>query len=230
MSKKWHIFLNKSNPIEFKKLLKLYWAADFVNLFFLGALGSESYKAVSHKNKKDAFLSSMIDRVFSFLWYLEAGFIAFLLYYFDFDFLFLIPLILIFVFISIQLFYLFENFFGKFSFLKQAFVSKKELFKHSIFALLYLFLVAFTYQISFLAVGIEINYFFLLLLVPVVIILTVLPISFSGLGIREFLFIQFGMLFAISIEQAVLASFILHFVGLIYRALGTIPFMQIKSN
>ena len=70
MSLKWNVFVRKFSNVSKKKLFFVYWAGNFMSLFNLGSVGSEVYKMISFKEKKKALTSSLIDKGYSFIWYI----------------------------------------------------------------------------------------------------------------------------------------------------------------
>jgi uncharacterized protein (TIRG00374 family) len=69
------------------------------------------------------------------------------------------------------------------------------------------------YKLLSMALGLEIGYFFLLSMMPVVILLDTLPISFSGLGTRELAMIFFLSLVGITVEATVSYSIMIFLFG-----------------
>jgi len=79
----------------------------------------------------------------------------------------------------------------------------------------YWFFSVFQYFIIALALGMNVTYGFMLIIMPVVILLEVIPISFSGLGTREAALIAFMSLVGIAAETAISFSLLLFFLNYI---------------
>lgn len=240
MTLKWSIFLTKYNKTNFKKLMGIYWASDFANLFGIGTIGGETYKMFSFKEKKKALLSSLIDRTYSFIWYIFLGVSIFVVYFIMNDSFMAILLGILLFSLVVKLYIKIERlikrkihkriknkFFKKIIF--ESYRTKKELTKHSFYCLIIISLQVILCSLIFSVVGFEIRTIELFIFIPILAIALVLPISFQGFGIREFLFITFAKLSLISPEKALIASFLLYLVELIYRLFGVIPFLILKK-
>lgn len=239
---KWKVFLKKYEKINLRKLIGIYWASDFVNLFGIGAVGSETYKMFSFKEKKKALFSSLIDRLNSFIWYFLLGISIIIASFFIgnesffpilFGFLLFFILVFLYIFVEKRI----KNKF--FNFIKNKFIKKIiyesqrldiELIKHSVYCLMIILLQVTLYYLIFLSIGLKVNLVELFIFVPLLVIALVLPISFQGFGIREFLFIEFAKLNSILPEKALIASFILYLITLVYRLLGVIPFILLRKK
>src|SRR3989339_329769 len=108
--------------------------------------------------------------------------------------------------------------------------TKKELIMHSFYCLIIILLQVIIYHLIFSAVGFEVKTIELFILIPLLTIALVLPISFQGFGIREFLFIEFAKWNLVLPEKALIASFLLYLIELIYRLFGAIPFLILKKE
>src|SRR3989339_604901 len=104
--------------------------------------------------------------------------------------------------------------------------TKKELIMHSFYCLIIILLQVIIYHLIFSAVGFEVKTIELFILIPLLTIALVLPISFQGFGIREFLFIEFAKWNLVLPEKALIASFLLYLIELIYRLFGANLFFQ----
>lgn len=229
---KWQIFLEKYDQVAFKDLIKIYWASDFIGLFSLGSLGSEAYKAISLKNKKVAILTSLSDKAYSFIWYAMLIVILYALtsvhgpswWNVILGSLLLFASIFLFVHIQKRLFSI-----GLFSRLHILNITNTQVYKHAGYSLLYLIFSFFVYSSIFFFLNLPIDPR-LFVLIPILTIALTLPISFQGLGVREFFLVKFAILTHISPEAALAASLLVYAVGLLYRLFGVIPFFLIKKN
>src|SRR3989339_179605 len=215
---KWNVFLKKYNKTNLKELMSIYWASDFVNLFGIGAIGSETYKMFSFKEKKKVLFSSVIDRIYSLIWYILLGCSIFTIYFLTnnekiptilFGILFFFSIVFIYAtiekWIKKKICNLIKNeLFNKIIFESQR--TKKELIMHSFYCLIIILLQVIIYHLIFSAVGFEVKTIELFILIPLLTIALVLP------------------------EKALIASFLLYLIELIYRLFGAIPFLILKKE
>lgn len=238
---KWKIILAKQIPVKTKDIFWIYWTANFFRIFSLGAIGSETYKALSFNKKKTALLASLLDKILSFYWYLLLG-ISFLIPYFFLD---NSPLILISAALILLIFTLATLFFNTNRkplidtvpfkkikvFLGKINFENKELSRHAAYSFLILFNSVLIYFLIFYALGVKNIFMELLIFMPILKFAIYLPISIGGLGVREYLFVQLAFFTnAMEAETALLAALMIYFLGLIYKLSGIIPFLLIKKN
>lgn len=241
MTLKWKIFLKKYSNIKFKKLLPIYWASDFVNLFGLGGVGGETYKTISFKNKKQALFSSLSDKFFSIGWsvvLIIAMFLSYILFqtnllFFSCGILFYFLLSFFFILILI----ISKDFLLKFIKIKlirkvllEIPHNKKDLFFHSFLNLFFNFLIFIKFLILFNFVGLSIPYLEMFIFIPLLRIALLLPISIQGFGVREFMFLQFSKITSLNLEKLIAISFLIYLLGLIYEIVGIIPFLILKKK
>ena len=72
--------------------------------------------------------------------------------------------------------------------------------------------IVFQYKLLAMSLSVQVDYIFLLSVIPVVVLLDTLPISFSGLGTRELALIFFFGMLSIPIETAVSLSLLVFFL------------------
>jgi len=104
--------------------------------------------------------------------------------------------------------------------------------------LLYCFLLSFIVQVTLAlvwftcAVGIKVttsvSYYFLY--IPVIGVLTMIPITIGGLGLRENLFVSFFTALGVEPDKAVAISILYLIVNLIFALLGGVAFLFIKRE
>ncbi len=237
---KWRILLKKFIPVGIKKIIFIYWASKFINVFGLGAIGGEAYKALSFDKKKQALLSSLTDKALSLYWYLLVALSALISFFllkessvprmaFSTS---IICILLIMLSLGINSS---KKTIGRFlSFpgakkIKEALRSidlkNKELLEHACLSVLLLLNSTLIYTLVFRALDAGNIFMRLLIFVPILKIGITLPISVQGLGISEFLFLKFAGISGIDPEVALLTSLLVYFLKLFFSMTGMIPFL-----
>ncbi len=240
MTLKFRQFVKYFTNISLIQLLHIYWASDFLSLMGLGLLGSEAYKMISFKSKKEALIASLTDKAYSFIWclvFLLAHLISFLLtgsynqQSIVLSFVFFLLVILIIIFFDKKVKLILLNYINNIhlrKIIELSYIEKISLFKHSLYSLFYIHTTFFIYSIILFSVGVYPR-LELLLFIPAIIILTTLPISIQGLGVREIILVQYAMMHDLNIEIILAGSLLIFFVYMIYRLTGAIPFLLVKN-
>jgi hypothetical protein len=208
---RWNVFLKNYNfKISKLKLYSLYSIGTFFNNFLPTTIGGDVYKFVSlnkhFKEKRKEIISSLIlDRGSGFLILFLINIALAPLFYrlitFDRRFLFLEIsifsgfIIILFFIINFQFLFRIEKLIKKeiplFKKFNQLVVSlssinnKKTLIHGAFYSILFFLVSSGIAWIQFYAFGVEINFFYILLVSSVTLILGVLPISFNSIGITE---------------------------------------------
>ena len=87
-------------------------------------------------------------------------------------------------------------------------------------------LLCFLFYLAGISVGINIPFVTWLSFVPIVLVSNALPITFAGLGVREYLLVLFlGLLAHVESERALAASFMAFFIVLVVCMLGGILYV-----
>jgi len=234
---KWIIILKKYIVIKLKRIFLIYWSSDFINIFGLGAIGGETYKMIAFENKKKALMTSLFDKILSFYWYLALG-SSFLLSYVilkNTNITFVIFLGFC-IYVLINLITLVLNYYRKKvikkipikkirNILNKINLTSKNLIYHSLLSVLIIVNTALIYSLIFKSLSLKMMIVQLMIFIPILKIAVTLPISFEGLGVREFLFIKFASIVSINLELALLSSLIIYFLSMFYRFTGIIPFL-----
>lgn len=242
MTLKWQLLVRQHVKVTFKRLLTIYWASDFLNLFMVGSVGSELYKMLAFGNNKSRILfSSLFDRLLALSWYVI--FVASMLCaraFFDST-----PIILaagfsafsIGAFFSSHLVSHLTQFLSHrithprlLSILHESKVTPQTYSLHAFYSVCYIISSSLMVLEFFAAVGISASIVDLLVFVPILAVATALPISFQGIGIREFLFLQFAAFRDLSSEKVLLVAFMIFLLALVYRLFGVIPFLTLKRE
>lgn len=241
-----------SQLLVFKEKLSFYVQSYFKGTFFNqvlpSSIGGDAIRILdlTRKNydKKDAFYGVFVDRVVGLVGLLVLNLIASVLFYgtFESDFSQLIILITlggILGFMSLFYFdrisflanYKFLNLFHRLAKrLNDLYSSKRLLVKHiSISVIVHLFSVLTMYGLS-LSLSLELSFQTLLIAVPPVFLLTIIPLSLAGWGIREGAMV--GVFMLVGADQTkILAMSILYGLLLIISALpGSYFWIKKKQN
>ena len=214
-----------------------------MSLTSFGALATEFYKTTSFRNKRLALLMSITDRTYALVW--AVVFFIALIFSLSFKFPVFISCILsAFSYITLVVLVLVTNhllrkWFKSLRILKHVEflrwiveeneVSGSILFKHALYTASYLIVTYFVYSIILLSFSIPVDIAFLIY-VPLLTILLTLPISIQGLGIREFVLLQYATAHNLDASIILSASLGIFFVGITYRLFGLIPFFILKEK
>jgi glycosyltransferase 2 family protein len=237
---KWKILIDKLQTKKLSELYATYWASDFMSLFGFGSVGSEIYKMISFNNKKKALVLSLVDKAYSFFWYI-LFFISIVIVYFsfkEFNYLHLILSIVLY-YLLVFTYLIFEKRILKSKCLKKLKMfkkiknsnglPKKELIKHATISVLFKINTFILYSIILFSVGIKFN-LMLFAFLSALTILTTLPISFQGLGVREFILLAYSNFMGYNGELIIAGSFLIFLLFLIFRIFGVIPFLMNKKD
>ncbi|GAB6183906.1 hypothetical protein JCM13991_16470 [Thermodesulfovibrio hydrogeniphilus] len=181
---------------------------------------------------KDAIASVLIERYIGLMALLCLGFVFFCIFYEKMPkdwILYSVPAsFILFWLLTFGIFL-----FGKISifqhYAKTYFpIIKRNFFKAFIFSIFVQIFVIISVYLIFLSLEISVKFYEIFIYLPVIIILTMLPISISGIGVREWgFFIFFGN--SIGYENAVSASF-LWFLSVAFASLlGGEEYLRFKD-
>ena len=239
-----------SQLLVFKEKLSFYVQSYFKGTFFNqvlpSSIGGDAVRIIDltrkKYEKKEAFYGVFVDRVVGLVGLLVLNLLATLIFFgtFDNDFSFLIIFITLGGIISFSLLFQlhrltfladikFLNLFVRLANrLNSLYASRSLLLKHiSISVVVHLFSVLTMYGLS-LALGLELSFQTLLIAVPPVFLLTIVPISLAGWGVREGAMIGIFMLIGAD-QTKVLAMSILYGLLLILSAVPG-AYFWIKSK
>jgi uncharacterized protein (TIRG00374 family) len=239
-----------SQLLVFKEKLSFYVQSYFKGSFFNqvlpSSIGGDAVKILDlvHKgyNKKDAFYGVFVDRVVGLVGLLVLNLFATIIFFgtFDQDFSLLIIFITLSGIMGFTLLFHLEKikFLGKYKFLdlfhrlarrlNKLYPSREILFKHiGISVLVHLLSVLTMYGLS-LSIDLHLSFQIFLIAVPPVFLLTIVPISLAGWGIREGAMI--GVFLLVGADQTkVLAMSIIYGILLIISSLAG-AYFWIKSK
>lgn len=236
MAAKWRLVTQKFGVMSLRRVILLYWAADFLGLFAFGSVGSEAYKMTRFARRGPALIASLADRMYSFLWYGLFFFAAIITAFLSGGWSWWGALmggisyggaVLLFVVIdrrvrawccdhchnqSVKVFF------------ESSQLSSQALITHAGLSVLFLIFFTFTVTAAWRGAGLPVRGD-LLLLAPVVTILLSLPITIEGIGVREFIFVRYAEVAQVVPEAALSASLILMSISILYKLLGVLPWM-----
>ncbi len=239
-----------SQLLVFKEKLSFYVQSYFKGTFFNqvlpSSIGGDAVRIIDltrkEYEKKEAFYGVFVDRVVGLVGLLVLNLLATLIFFgtFDNDFSLLIIFITVGGIISFSLLFQlhrltfladikFLNLFVRLANrLNSLYASRMLLIKHiSISVVVHLFSVLTMYGLS-LALGLDLSFQTLLIAVPPVFLLTIVPISLAGWGVREGAMIGIFMLIGAD-QTKVLAMSILYGLLLILSAVPG-AYFWIKSK
>jgi uncharacterized protein (TIRG00374 family) len=97
-------------------------------------------------------------------------------------------------------------------------------------SLLYQLFMVLIYLLAASALSLELGFADLLLIVPVVTLLTLIPVSLNGLGVREGGFVYFLALAGIASEEALTFSLMVFLLGQVFSVAGALCFISSKER
>jgi uncharacterized membrane protein YbhN (UPF0104 family) len=232
---RWKIFLPQQH-LKVSELFSLYLIGSFFNNVLPGIIGGDLIKIFMIKEKaglKKALASVFMERYTGLFALLLIGFAFFCLFYKNLPqhrLMWSVPL----SFLSFILASLFLLLLGKIKFFKEFHdyvlsFTRKQILQ----AIFYSFLVQFTIIVSvyviFLGIDISVSFIEVCIFLPIIILISMLPISVSGIGVREWCFIIF---FGKSFGKAqVVAVSLLWFMSQVFASLvGGVEYLKFKKT
>jgi|APSaa5957512535_1039671.scaffolds.fasta_scaffold02717_6 glycosyltransferase 2 family protein len=232
MAVRWRLLIEyrKNQKVEFSLALKGYLLGGFFNIFMPGSIGGDlmRIKYMADKaqiNLKESGLLVLIERIIG-LTALGFIFIVGAVYsfdmhekYFSFNYLLIIIMLLpVLVYIKYKVStYVSLNYFR---YLLVFFLSVAAHISDVILVYFFMFVL-----------DINLNFSFLLFIMPLVYIATIIPISLGGLGVREATMSGLLVLFSIEPSQGVLVAFMLYLSKVLAGILGSkeaMSFMKVN--
>ncbi len=231
---RWKIFLPQKD-LKVSKLFSLYLIGSFFNNVLPGIVGGDVIKIFMIKEKaglKKALASVFMERYTGLFALLLIGFIFFCLFYIDLPehrLVWSVPLsFLLFILGSIFLLLL-----GKIKFFKEMHdyvlsFNRKQILQAIFYSFLVQFIVIVSVYLIFVGVYISVSFFEVCIFLPVIILISMLPVSVSGIGVREWCFILFfGKSFG---DAQVVAVSFLWFLSQFFASLvGGIEYLRFKK-
>lgn len=240
---RWWYLNNKIYNIKvpFWLTVKLYFMGGFFNLFLPTSIGGDVFKAryVYKYTGKDlsSINSIVIDRLTGLVILVAFSYIGLILaklFQINISSQILMSLfticiigILGFGFLVIEYKFRILKKIPKYHIVERLFVDIKKLWENkkyfivsTLITILFQFLTISNSYFASLALNLDIHFIYFVIIVPIVALLTMIPISFSGSGIREASYISFFAFLGIASEKIVLIPLILFFTSVFFGLLG----------
>lgn len=213
------------------KLLKYYLTGLFFSVFTPGKSGDLlKFSFLNTNNKKKAFIVTVYDRIWDIITLLPIGLVS-LYYIFGNRINYIIVSIFIFIIFSFLIFRYFKK---KFDFIKYInnFFNLNIYDTFLIVILSFLSFFFFYLRVYFIQLGfyLEYNLFQIIIICACVSIITLLPISISGLGTREVVVLYLSGIFNFNNEYALALSSIMLLITLFDGALGYLAWLSIGNQ
>lgn len=238
---RWSYFVKTKK--SFKELFQLYMIGTFFNLFMPGTVGGDVVKAYylykEDKKKTNPLVSVFMERYMGLCALITIASFGF---YFGYDYikdslivkLFYLICILFILGSLFVIFFPYEKFYHKLDRARDSI--KRYIFNLSIFTKTY-FLSMIVQGIGvlvvyFLGTGLEIplEFKFYLIFIPIITVVSMIPISLSGFGIREYGFLLLFGNFGVSKEKAVGLSLMWFLTMIITGFIGMLFYLNKKSE
>jgi uncharacterized membrane protein YbhN (UPF0104 family) len=241
---RWRALMKKYSNPSFKNVVLWVLCSSFFNFFVPGGVAGDFYRIYGNKNDglQNTVISVFLDRIVGMISFVILGAIIvsisrffkdlilpkiILLFYFYFILIILITLGYLLIVkpetnnIKIDRYLLIFN---------QYLTSKNEVSFSLLFGIGTAFLNILVYHFAAKSLNININLLYHLIFIPPIIIISTLPISFRGLGIREVLIIKYYGSIGISPESCISFSFIYFSIMIIGSLLSGIIYLLIKNK
>lgn len=231
---RWKIFLNEKE-LKISTLFSLYLIGSFFNNALPGIIGGDVVKIFMIKEKtgiREAIASVFMDRYTGLFALLLISLVFFILFYNKLPkhiFLWLVPIsfsgfivgtLFLMVISRVKMLRELKDYISTFT--------QKQILKGIFYSLLVQFIVIISVYIIFYGLNISISFFELCVFLPIIILISMLPISISGLGVREWCFILFfGNSFGES--QVVAVSFLWFLSQAFASVIGGIEYLRFKK-
>ncbi len=206
--------------LKFKKQLILYYLGMFYNTLLPGGIGGDAYKAYKYQKEfnsgyKKIIKALLIDRISGlFAIFLLLGILSF---FTSVKYAALLSLLLITPFI---LYFIHKFFFIEF---------KKSFFKNLLYSLIIQTLQLLTFLFVLFSLGIKYKIIELSILFFISSIISVIPVSIGGLGLRELTFLYGSEFLHINPAPVVMAGFLFFIINIISSAIGAIFLIKEKN-
>ena len=199
--------------MKFKKQLILYYLGMFYNTLLPGGIGGDGYKAYKYQKQfktgyKKIIKALLIDRIsglFAILFILSI-----LSIFTSIKYALLLTLFLISPFI---LYLIHKLFFIEF---------KKSFLKSFIYSLIIQSLQGIAFILILLSIGIKIKLIDLTILFFISSIISVIPVSIGGIGLRELTFLYGSEIIHLNPAPVIMAGFLFFLINLLSSAIGGI--------
>lgn len=247
----WKILKLQKFRYTLSYIIKVVWIGSFYNLFLPGRVGGDAIKVIylitgsdKSEDKYKASISIFIDRLYNVTGLLILAYISIILNFRQSKaFLLLLSIMSLFIICVFLIIGFGARLINKTKISKYCWLQKAagllESSKHYINSTgrnIFMISGGMLYQISTIlscyllgrALGIRLPFSYFLFFIPVVYIVTMIPITFGGIGVREGTFIYFLSKAGIPGENALSLSLLLYVSLVLVSSLGY--FFQFSSN
>lgn len=238
---RWSYFIKTKK--SFKELFQLYLIGTFFNLFMPGTVGGDVIKAYylykEDRKKTNPLVSVFMERYMGLCALITIAFFGFLLGYnylkdSIIDKLFYLIFLLFVTGSLFIVFFPYEKFYHKLDRARESI--RNYIFNTSIFAKTYILSlivqgigIIVVYLLG-LGLSIPLEFKYYLIFIPIITVISMLPVSLSGFGIREYGFMYLFGNFGISKEKAVGLSLMWFLTMLITGFVGMFFYLYKKSE
>jgi len=253
---RWKIILDAScQYFTTSYLTKVYFACWFFNNILPTSIGGDVIRVVytmRENNKALAFSATLVDRMIGFVglfFFALCASLSLLILKQKTSFLllnvlgFLILIFVVLILFSDRAHHLFSKIFSRIKILRAGEIFEKlytaikeyrkfkmALFQSFILSLLLQADLALTWYFTGYAVGTRISVIYYFLYIPIVGLLTMIPLTIGGLGIRENSFVAFFSNLGISSASATSTSLLFLVINFIYALIGSVVFLFLKKS
>lgn len=240
-TKRWSLFLPSSPP--FRRLLSLYFIGAFFSTFLPGIVGGDAVKGYylyKSNGRGGAVLASIfMDRYLGFSALMLTGLFAYLVgmpYIKDTIIIWLMPL-LISLFIAGSIFVWFLPWGRRLSILSSFYnemLTHRNNRKKLLVGLGYSFVVQITgiiiiYIIS-IGLSMKVNPLYFFIFLPIIFTVSMLPVSISGLGVREGGFVLLFALIRVPAHEALGLSLLWFLIFILSGIIGLFEYLRLDTS
>ncbi len=236
---RWHFVLKSlGENVKSIELLKIYFIGMYANLFLPSIIGGDALKAyiLSKKIPLNKSISSIfLERYNGLLALLFVSLISVTLFksFFKKEIVIMVIAINIFAYFSVYSIKFFTKYSKKleifFNNIK-TFHKSKYFISVSILSLFVQLIVISVYITAGNMLGFRVNYAYYLAFIPIINLISFLPISFNGIGVRESAFVLFFSLANLNKTQSLTLSLEVFFVTVFCSLIGGIIYLVQKSD
>ncbi len=239
-SLRWSLVIRSLNErMHVLELLRAYFLGMYANLFLPSIIGGDAVKAyiVSRKiGLRKSISSIFLERYNGLLALLAISCISVLLFGNFFNGKIIMAVVFVNIFSVVSIYSLRFSIFQRYEKLRNfykdiaAFHKSRFFLQVSFFSFIVQALVITIYILAGNMLGIKISPIYYLVFIPIINLISFLPISFNGIGVREFSFVYFFAFAKLSKLQALSLSISVFFVVVFCSIIGGIIYFVSKDR
>ncbi len=239
-SVRWSFVIESLNEkMAVSELLRAYFLGMYANLFLPSIIGGDAIKAYVVSKKiglRKSISSIFLERYNGLMALLLISLISVLVFNRFFNAKIIAVVVVVNIFSVISIYSLRFNIFRKYEKLKNfyddiAMFHKSRFFARvSILSVVVQTIVIFIYMLSGLMLGIKISPIYYFAFIPIINLISFLPISFNGIGVREFSFVYFFSFANLNKLQALSLSISVFFVVIFCSLIGGVIYFVSKDR